>query len=131
MNAEMAEGAFADLLARRKNFIEVVSALLEARVRSYEVDFVARRLMLYGEDGSHHAVAIEVPADLAPSEFFSSGAIDRTIMRMRGPDADYATFLQGMMQAGCAQYFVYLRGRRAIYLGVDGDQHVVQIPARL
>ena len=130
MNAAEAEAAVADLLARRRTFLEVVAGLAKAGVRSYQVDFVGRCMTLYGEDGSSHRTALEVPMGEPISEFFSSGAIDRTILDMRGPSADFAQFLRRMAQAGCAQYFVYLRGRRAIYLGVDGDQHVVNIPAR-
>ncbi|WP_374444356.1 hypothetical protein [Stella sp.] len=130
MNVADAEAAFADLLGRRRKFLEVVAALVRAGVRAYQVDFQARAMTLYGEDGSHHRVALALPMSEPISEFFSSGAIDRTILQMRSPEADFATFLRRMAQAGCAQYFVYLRGRRAIYLGVDGDQHVVDIPAR-
>lgn len=128
MDLAATQAAFADLQARRRSFLETAKALARAGVRGYQVDLLGGAMTLYGEDGRHHRTPFPVSPGQRPTERFSPDGVDRAIARMRGPEADLGGFLHELRAAGCAQYFVHLRGRRATYLGLDGDCHVIELP---
>ncbi len=108
-------------------FPQVVKGLLEAGVDSYLVDFAAKRKTHYLADGTTHAVHMIVdPGPIAP-EFDSAGLV----AAIRGAQADtvrYPEFVKRSTASGVIGYWAFLAGKRVIYFGRKGEQHIEEFP---
>ncbi len=66
--------------------------------------------------------------DIAIPEQLDAAAVKQTITDIQQGRIKYQTFLRRIMEAGCAHYEVFITGRRAIYFGRDGVQHIEEFP---
>jgi len=111
----------------RMTFPQVVGRLVEVGVESYLVDFEAKRKTHYLADGSTHTLPMILePGPVAP-EFSSTGLI----AAIRGAQADtvrYPEFVQRATAAGVVGYWAFLAGKRVIYFGRKGEQHIEEFP---
>jgi len=109
-------------------FPQVVQALLAEGVESYEVDYIAAQKMHYFGDGSTFAVPMILEPEKVAADF------DGEALRaaIRGAQADsirYPEFTRRAAAAGVAGYRAFLVGRRVIYVGRKGEQHIEEFPA--
>jgi uncharacterized protein YbcV (DUF1398 family) len=108
-------------------FPKVVQGLLEVGVESYLVDFAAKQKIHYLTDGSTYTVPMILePGPIAP-EF--NGA--DLVTAIRGAQADtvrYPEFVRRSIAAGVIGYWAFLTGKRVIYFGRKGEQHVEEFP---
>jgi uncharacterized protein YbcV (DUF1398 family) len=108
-------------------FPQVLKGLLEVGVESYLVDFAAKQKTHYLADGTTHTV----PMILAPGPIaaeFDSAAL---IAAIRGAQADtvrYPEFVKRSTAAGVIGYWAFLTGKRVIYFGREGEQHIEEFP---
>jgi uncharacterized protein YbcV (DUF1398 family) len=111
----------------KMTFPHVVKGLLEVGVESYLVDFAARQKTHYLEDGTTHIVPMILnPEPIAP-EFNS---ID-LVAAIRGAQADtvrYPEFVKRSTAAGVIGYWAFLTGKKVIYFGRRGEQHIEEFP---
>jgi uncharacterized protein YbcV (DUF1398 family) len=108
-------------------FPQSVQQLLAIGVESYCVDFAAARKTHYLADGSTHTEPMLLKLDPVAAEFDASALV----AAIRGAQADtvrYPEFVQRSTAAGVAGYYAFLTGRRAIYYGRKGEQHVEEFP---
>jgi uncharacterized protein YbcV (DUF1398 family) len=108
-------------------FPEVVAKLLEAGVESYLVDFASGRKTFYLADGGTHteSMILEV-GPIAPK--FSAADL---VAAIRGAQADtvrYPEFVSRSTAAGTVGYWAFLTGKRVIYFGRKGEQHIEEFP---
>jgi uncharacterized protein YbcV (DUF1398 family) len=54
--------------------------------------------------------------------------VSRAIRAIQRGEIGYDTFLRQIMQAGCASYCVFIKGRKVVYFGRDGDCHIESFP---
>lgn len=114
--------------AGRIPFPEVVRELLAAGVESYRVDYVAGIATHYGAEGEVTVVRLEL-GDLPPvAVTFDGAAVVADIRDSQAGAQDYRSFSLRAVEAGVANYTAYLRGRRVVYCGRQGDQHVEWFP---
>jgi len=105
----------------------VVKGLLEAGVESYLVDFAAKQKTHYLTDGT----TLTVPMILEPgpiAENFSGAGL---VAAIRGAQADtvrYPEFVKRSTAAGIIGYWAFLSGKRVIYFGRQGEQHIEEFP---
>lgn len=107
----------------RMIFPEVVAKLMAVGVESYEVDFVAGRETFYHVDGTTYSEEMIVKIDPVAAEFDGSGLV----AAIRGAQADtvrYPEFVKRSTAAGAIGYRAFLTGRKVLYLGRKGEQHV-------
>jgi len=110
-------------------FPEVVQRLLEAGVESYLVDFALAQKTHYGVDGSTHVVAMILKPGPVAAEFDAAALM----AAIRGAQADtvrYPEFVQRATAAGVIGYWAYLTGKKVVYFGRKGEQHVEEFPKR-
>ena len=111
----------------KMTFPQVVKGLLEVGVESYLVDFAAKQKTHYLTDGTTHTVPMILdPAPIA-AEFNGSDLV----AAIRGAQADtvrYAEFVKRSTAAGVIGYWAFLTGKRVIYFGRKGDQHIEEFP---
>jgi uncharacterized protein YbcV (DUF1398 family) len=111
----------------KMTFPQVVKGLLEAGVESYLVDFAAKQKTHYLKDGSTHKVAMILNPDPVAAEFDSAGLV----AAIRGAQADtvrYPEFVKRSTAAGVIGYWAFLTGKRVIYFGRKGEQHIEEFP---
>jgi len=111
----------------KMTFPQVVRGLLEVGVESYFVDFASKQKTHYLADGTTHSVPMILdPGPIADN--FDSAAL---VAAIRGAQADsvrYPEFVKRSTAAGVIGYWAFLTGKRVIYFGRKGQQHIEEFP---
>ena len=110
----------------RITFPEVVKALMEAGIERYHADLVAGRKTYYLPDGDFEEVDVDKAGGAARG--FSPEGVEKAVRAIQRQDIAYREFCRRIADAGCVGYFVSLAGRRAVYYGRAGDEHVEWFP---
>jgi uncharacterized protein YbcV (DUF1398 family) len=108
-------------------FPKVIQGLLEVGVESYLVDFAAKQKIHYLTDGSTYTVPMILEPGPIATEF--NGA--DLVAAIRGAQADtvrYPEFVKRSTAAGVIGYWAFLAGKRVIYFGRKGEQHIEEFP---
>jgi uncharacterized protein YbcV (DUF1398 family) len=111
----------------RMTFPQVVKGLLEAGVESYFVDFAAKQKTHYLADGTTHPVPMILAPGPIAAEFDNVGLV----AAIRGAQADtvqYPEFVKRSTAAGVIGYWAFLTGKKVIYFGRKGEQHIEEFP---
>jgi uncharacterized protein YbcV (DUF1398 family) len=111
----------------KMTFPQVVKGLLEAGVESYLVDFAVKQKTHYLTDGTTHTVPMILDPGPIAAEF--NGA--ELVAAIRGAQADtvrYPEFVKRSTAAGVIGYWAFLTGKRVIYFGRKGEQHIEEFP---
>ena len=111
----------------RMTFPQVVKGLLEAGVESYFVDFAAKQKTHYLADGTTHPVPMILAPGPIAAEFDNAGLV----AAIRGAQADtvqYPEFVKRSTAAGVIGYWAFLTGKKVIYFGRKGEQHIEEFP---
>ena len=111
----------------KMTFPQVVKGLLEVGVESYLVDFAAKQKTHYLADGTTQMVPMILDPDPIAAEFDNAGLV----AAIRGAQADtvrYPEFVKRSTAAGVIGYWAFLTGKRVIYFGRKGEQHVEEFP---
>jgi uncharacterized protein YbcV (DUF1398 family) len=108
-------------------FPQVVQRLLDLGVESYRVDFAAAEKTHYLADGTTEAVRMILEPGPIAAEFDA----EALVAAIRGAQADtvrYPEFVQRSTTAGVIGYWAFLTGKRVIYFGRKGEQHIEEFP---
>lgn len=110
-------------------FPELVKKLETIGVESYTVDLVRAEKTHYMPNGESHIEPMPLPlsSDGIPADFSAEGIVSAIQSIQRG-EIFYVEFLKRIMKAGCTAYSVFIDGRRTIYFGRTGDNHVEYFP---
>ncbi len=114
-------------LAEKITFPEVVMRLSEAGVERYIADLVGKKKLSYGKQGEVHTGDLTFE-NVAIPEQFDAAAVKQAITHIQQGRIQYQAFLRRIMEAGCTHYEVFITGRRAIYFGRNGLQHIEEFP---
>jgi uncharacterized protein YbcV (DUF1398 family) len=111
----------------KMTFPQLVQALLEAGVESYLVDFAAVQKTHYLSDGTTVTVPMILePGPIAPE--FDGSALVAAIRVVRADTVRYPEFVKQSTRAGVIGYWAFLSGKRVIYFGRKGEQHIEEFP---
>jgi uncharacterized protein YbcV (DUF1398 family) len=108
-------------------FPEVVARLLEAGVESYLVDFASGRKTYYLAGGGTHTESMILELRPIAPDFSAAGLV----AAIRGAQADtvrYPEFARRSTAAGTVGYWAFLTGKKVIYFGRKGEQHIEEFP---
>jgi uncharacterized protein YbcV (DUF1398 family) len=111
----------------KMTFPQVVKGLLEVGVESYLVDFATKQKIHYLTDGTTHTVPMILNPDAIAAEFDGVALV----AAIRGAQADtvrYPEFVKRATAAGVIGYWAFLTGKRVIYFGRKGEQHIEEFP---
>jgi uncharacterized protein YbcV (DUF1398 family) len=109
-------------------FPEIVGKLMATGVEYYHVDYAARQFSFYSAAGSVVTAPLlfeDLPAIAAD---FDAAALKAAIVDSQQNGQKFRQFSQRAMQAGVQSYVAYLRGKRVVYAGRQGDQHTEWFP---
>lgn len=111
----------------KMTFPQVVKGLPEVGVESYLVDFATKQKTHYPPDGTTHTVSMILNPDPIAAEFDSAALV----AAIRGAQADtvrYPEFVKRSTAAGVIGYWAFPTGKRVIYFGRKGEQHIEEFP---
>jgi uncharacterized protein YbcV (DUF1398 family) len=111
-------------------FPQIVGDLMQAGFESYAVDFRRGVVVYYLVDGD--AVQLPAPAVAgAVAAHFDRPTIESAIREAQSLASDYTYlgFCEKTRAAGCVGYVVSFLGRRAVYSGRSGENHVEMFPS--
>ena len=111
----------------KMTFPQVVRGLLEVGVESYFVDFASKQKTHYLAVGPTHTVPMILDPGPIAAEFYSADLV----AAIRGAQADtvrYPEFVKRSTAAGVIGYWAFLTGKRVIYFGRKGQQHIEEFP---
>lgn len=128
MSEQLIHETAARTLAGTISFPEVVDRLQRAGVEYYHVDYVARRKSFYTADGQVTTTAIDYARLPAVAPEFDLAALRAAIHDSQQHGQSYRDFTTRAMAAGTQGYYAFLRGRRVIYFGRQGDLHTEWFP---
>lgn len=114
--------------AGKVHFGQVVAALTEAGVESYQADFRSHSTIYFMPDGSHHRLELATPP-VEIADQFDAEAVRAAIRGAQRGEVMYPAFVQLVMAAGCTGYIVWLAGRHVTYFGRRGEMHIEHFPA--
>lgn len=128
MNAEIITQAARASLDGTLSFPEIVSRLLAAGVEYYHVDYVGRRTTFYSATGAMVVTSLDFEGLPSVAADFDSVALQANIRDSQQQGQKFRGFTHRAMAAGTQGYFAFLRGKRVIYFGRQGDQHTEWFP---
>jgi uncharacterized protein YbcV (DUF1398 family) len=128
MNADVVTSLAKATLDGAMPFPEIVGKLIAEGVEYYHVDYATNSFTFYSDSGS--AVAASLPFEGLPSisADFDAAALKAAILDSQQHGQKFRAFCDRAIRAGVQGYFAFLRGKRVIYLGRQGDQHVEWFP---
>lgn len=109
-------------------FPEIVGKLIANGVEYYHVDYATGSFTFYSASGAAVIAPIMFEALPSISEDFDVVALKAAILDSQQHGQKFRTFCERAMQAGVQGYIAYLRGKRVIYVGRQGDQHTEWFP---
>jgi uncharacterized protein YbcV (DUF1398 family) len=110
-------------------FPTVVQKLAGAGVTGYTADLIKLRKTYYGAECETADEPMPLSDAPAVAARFDETAVSDTVKAIQRGEIGYAEFLRRIMQAGCANYRVFIGGRKAMYFGRDGAFYTEPFPA--
>jgi len=127
MNTQEMHDVLAGSQEGKLTFPEVIRRLLAANVESYFCDLAAGKETFYTRDGETHVEKMTLP--LAPIAVeFSAANVAATIRAAQADSIRYPEFVKRVRAAGNIGYWVFLTGKKVIYFGRKGEQHIEEFP---
>lgn len=108
-------------------FPETVKKLVADQTERYIADLVGLQKLYFGINGETYAWPLNFnPIKVAQQ--FDIVKVKSAIRDSQQSKINYPTFLQRIMEAGCCHYEVFLTGKKVIYFGRDGSNHIEFFP---
>ncbi len=109
-------------------FPQVVGGLLGEGVESYHVDYRTLQFTFYGASSGVVVVPLTFEGLPGIAEHFDAPALRAAILDSQTKGQAFRDFCSRAILAGVHSYHAFLRGKRVVYVGRDGDQHVEWFP---
>ena len=110
------------------SFPDAVGELIAAGVEFYQVDYVRLRKTCYGADGQTLTTPIAFNGLPPVAPDLDVAALRANILDSQQKNQPYREFTRRAMAGGVAGYLAFLRGKRVLYFGRNGEQHVEWFP---
>ncbi|TGN19996.1 DUF1398 family protein [Leptospira idonii] len=129
MNLKTIKETVEKTLSAQITFPQVVGILLQEGIESYHVDYVRSENRYYTSEGETHLEP--VPHDFSAAALeFSAEDVRKTIKRVQAGEINYIEFSKEVLKAGCVYYIAYLKGKKVIYFGREGEFHIEEFPKK-
>ena len=128
MNADTVHRMARATLSGTLPFPDIVGRLLAEGVEYYRIDYVARQMWFYGSEGGIVVSPLGFEDLPAVAAGFNAPALREAIFDSQRNSQEFRQFSHRAVQAGVQGYYAFLHGKRVIYLGRQGEQHVESFP---
>jgi uncharacterized protein YbcV (DUF1398 family) len=109
------------------NFGQVVAQMIEAKVESYRVDFVRKETTYYMPNGESFVSSLPYE-DHKLAEAFCLEGIQAAIQASQRGELKYRQFIPKALDSGITSYVVYIKGKKVVYFGRNGESHTELFP---
>lgn len=109
-------------------FPQIVGHLIEEGVEYYRVDYRALRFTFYGITGGIVVAPLQFEGLPEVNENFQLSSLRAAIHDSQWRGQKFREFCSRAMTAGVQSYYAFLRGKRVMYLGRQGEQHLEWFP---
>ncbi len=109
-------------------FPEIVGRLIEEDVEYYRVDYRTFQFTFYCAFGGVVVAPLQFEGLPEVNEAFDLPGLRAAIRDSQSGGQKFRDFSARAMRAGVQSYCAFLRGKRVLYLGRLGDQHVEWFP---
>ncbi len=128
MNVEIIFEVCHATLGGTMSFPDAAGKLMGAGVEYYHVDYVRLRKTCYSAEG--RTVTVPIAFDGLPpvAPELDAAALRANILDSQRNGQPFREFTRRAMAGGVQGYIAFLRGRRVMYWGRNGEQHVEWFP---
>ena len=109
-------------------FPEQIKKLMEHDIERYSVDLVGLTKSSYAINNECYTKPFPYNPG-AVAEALDVEALKDAIKASQQKEIDYKTFLNRAVAAGCCWYQVFIRGKKVVYFGRNGDTHIELFPS--
>ena len=109
-------------------FPEIVGKLIANGVEYYHVDYALGSFSFYSATGAVVTAPLVFEGLPPIAEHFDAAALKAAILDSQQHGQKFRAFCERAVKAGVQSYFAFLRGKRVIYFGRQGDQHTEWFP---
>lgn len=128
MNADLVQRMARATLAGDLPFPQIVGNLLAEGVEYYRIDYVAQQMSFYSDAGSIVVAPLRFEGLPAVALDFNGPALRAAILDSQRNGQEFRQFSDRAVRAGVQGYYAFLRGKRVVYLGRQGEQHTEWFP---
>lgn len=108
-------------------FPEVIERLAKAGVDFYYADLVSHVKTFY-KCNQHHSLTSLRVHDYPLNEIFKKEGIQAAVRGAQSGKVKYQEFVKLAMAAGVFGYFVFIKGKKVVYMGTMGEEHTELFP---
>ena len=109
-------------------FPEIAGKLIANDVEYYHVDYALGSFSFYSATGAVVTAPLVFEGLPPIAEHFDAAALKAAILDSQQHGQKFRAFCERAVKAGVQSYFAFLRGKRVIYFGRQGDQHTEWFP---
>ena len=128
MNANTIRQLAQATLSGELPFAEIVGRLIDEGVEYYHVDYLLLQFTFYGTEGGAVLAPLNMENLPAVAHDLNGPELKAAILDSQQHGQKFTKFSVRAMEAGVQGYYAFLRGKRVIYLGRGGEQHVEWFP---
>lgn len=126
MNYEIANECATLSDQEKITFPEIVQRLMKADIELYYADLLQSNKTFYSGDTTHTVKCLKKHDKVSPS--FNLDGVVKAIKQIQFGEIKYQEFVKKIMDSGILCYMVFITGRKAIYFGRNGEQHIEHFP---
>ena len=128
MNSEIILEVATNTLSGAMSFPDAVGKLMGAGVEFYHVDYVRLRKTCYSAEGNTVTTPIALEGLPPVASELDLSALRANILDSQRNNQPFREFTRRAMAGGVAGYIAFLRGKRVLYFGRNGEQHMEWFP---
>jgi uncharacterized protein YbcV (DUF1398 family) len=110
-------------------FGEVVGRLDKAGIESYIANMLVPNKIYYAGNEAHE-VPLNLKIERKVAATFNRDNVVQAIRTIQANKIGYQEFLKRIMDAGVIFYIVFIKGRKAIYFGRNGEHYIEEFPSK-
>ena len=127
MNTEVIEECSRLADEGKMTFPESVARLLKAGFESYYTDLLSLKKIYFSKNNTYiHDFKLFTKKEVA--DHFDRTSVIQAIREIQADKIQYQEFLRKIMDAGVIFYIVFMTGKKVIYFGRRGEQHLEEFP---
>jgi uncharacterized protein YbcV (DUF1398 family) len=109
-------------------FPEIIGKLMAEDVEYYHIDYVTLQMSFYSSVGAVIVAPLIFENIPVVATDFDATALKAAILDSQKSEQKFRGFSRRAAEAGVAGYFAFLRGKRVMYFGRQGNHHVEWFP---
>lgn len=111
----------------RITFFEVVMRLDKGGIEAYQANLLVPNKVYY-QDNEAFEVPLKVKSQANVIAPFDQQRVIKALRSIQSKEIGYQEFLKQILEGGVIFYLVFIKGRKAIYFGRNGEQYIESFP---